>query len=37
MWTGWAGPDRTALHTLMLSTLAWGSHSRTDSEDTCSN
>ncbi|MFF8618244.1 hypothetical protein [Streptomyces sp. NPDC015350] len=28
MWTGWAGPDRTALHTLTLSTLTWGSHAR---------
>lgn len=26
LWTGWAGPDRTALHTLTLSTLTWGSH-----------
>ncbi|MER6240043.1 hypothetical protein ABT185_28985 [Streptomyces clavifer] len=28
LWTGWAGPDRTALHTLTLSTLTWGSHAR---------
>lgn len=28
MWTGWTGSDRTALHTLTLSTLAWGSHAR---------
>ncbi|MFI6285925.1 hypothetical protein ACIBCM_14395 [Streptomyces sp. NPDC051018] len=28
MWTGAAGPDRTALHTLTLSTLTWGSHAR---------
>ncbi|MGI5144271.1 hypothetical protein [Streptomyces sp. CA-106110] len=28
MWTGWAGTDRTALHTLTLSTLTWGSHAR---------
>ncbi|MFE2845098.1 hypothetical protein ACFXKS_16310 [Streptomyces scopuliridis] len=28
MWTGMAGPDRTALHTLTLSTLTWGSHAR---------
>ncbi|MFF3730768.1 hypothetical protein ACFYXM_10725 [Streptomyces sp. NPDC002476] len=28
MWTGWAGPDRTALHSLTLSTLTWGSHAR---------
>ncbi len=26
LWTGWAGTDRTALHTLTLSTLTWGSH-----------
>jgi 3-methyladenine DNA glycosylase/8-oxoguanine DNA glycosylase len=26
MWTGWAGTDRTTLHTLTLSTLTWGSH-----------
>ncbi|WP_330456136.1 hypothetical protein OIB37_04180 [Streptomyces sp. NBC_00820] len=26
MWTAMAGPDRTALHTLTLSTLTWGSH-----------
>ncbi|WP_031487619.1 hypothetical protein [Streptomyces bicolor] len=35
MWTGWAGTDRTALHTLTLSTLTWGSHARADSEDPC--
>ncbi|MFE7757898.1 hypothetical protein [Streptomyces sp. NPDC057429] len=28
LWTGWVGPDRTALHTLTLSTLTWGSHAR---------
>ncbi|MCX4677629.1 hypothetical protein OG413_20370 [Streptomyces sp. NBC_01433] len=28
MWTGWTGSDHTALHTLTLSTLAWGSHAR---------
>ncbi|WP_329383384.1 hypothetical protein [Streptomyces sp. NBC_01716] len=28
MWTAMAGPDRTALHTLTLSTLTWGSHAR---------
>lgn len=28
MWTSMAGPDRTALHTLTLSTLTWGSHAR---------
>ncbi|MET9669640.1 hypothetical protein ABZY19_30465 [Streptomyces sp. NPDC006475] len=28
MWTGMAGPDSTALHTLTLSTLTWGSHAR---------
>ncbi|MFF1960242.1 hypothetical protein ACFVWX_25110 [Streptomyces sp. NPDC058220] len=28
MWIGMAGPDRTALHTLTLSTLTWGSHAR---------
>lgn len=28
MWTAMAGPDRTALHTLTLSTLTWGSHVR---------
>lgn len=28
IWTGWAGTDRTALHTLTLSTLTWGSHAR---------
>ncbi|WP_124268295.1 hypothetical protein [Streptomyces sp. ADI96-02] len=28
MWTALAGPDRTALHTLTLSTLTWGSHAR---------
>ncbi|MEU9355016.1 hypothetical protein AB0D65_29475 [Streptomyces griseoloalbus] len=37
MWTGWAGNDSTALHTLTLSTLTWGSHARTDLEDTCSS
>lgn len=26
LWTGWAGTDRTALHTLTLATLSWGSH-----------
>lgn len=26
LWTGMAGPERTALHTLTLSTLTWGSH-----------
>ncbi|MEU3982786.1 hypothetical protein AB0F77_22260 [Streptomyces sp. NPDC026672] len=26
LWAGMAGPDRTALHTLTLSTLTWGSH-----------
>ncbi|MFF7705417.1 DNA glycosylase family protein [Streptomyces lydicus] len=35
MWTGWAGTDRTALHTLTLSTLTWGSHARADLEDPC--
>ncbi|MEU0787789.1 hypothetical protein ABZ341_40445 [Streptomyces sp. NPDC006173] len=35
LWTGWAGTDRTALHTLTLSTLTWGSHARTDLEDPC--
>jgi hypothetical protein len=34
-WTGWAGTDRTALHTLTLSTLTWGSHARADLEDPC--
>ncbi|MEU6245684.1 hypothetical protein [Streptomyces sp. NPDC047024] len=33
LWTGWAGADRTALHTLTLSTLTWGSHARSESED----
>ncbi|MFD9467319.1 hypothetical protein [Streptomyces sp. NPDC060027] len=33
LWTGWAGTDRTALHTLTLSTLTWGSHARADLED----
>ncbi|MGW3166890.1 transposase, partial [Streptomyces sp. NPDC001142] len=28
LWTGWAGPDTTALHSLTLSTLTWGSHAR---------
>ncbi|MFG2408771.1 hypothetical protein ACGFR8_31395 [Streptomyces brevispora] len=28
MWTGLAGRDSTALHTLTLSTLTWGSHAR---------
>jgi hypothetical protein len=28
MWTGMTGSDRTALHTLTLSTLTWGSHAR---------
>lgn len=28
LWSGWAGNDRTALHTLTLSTLTWGSHIR---------
>jgi len=28
MWKHAAGPDRTALHTLTLSTLTWGSHAR---------
>ncbi|MFI6083307.1 hypothetical protein ACIBBB_20390 [Streptomyces sp. NPDC051217] len=28
MWAAMAGPDRTALHTLTLSTLTWGSHAR---------
>lgn len=27
-WTGFAGRDSTALHTLTLSTLTWGSHAR---------
>ncbi|MEF9904275.1 hypothetical protein [Streptomyces sp. P9-A2] len=35
MWTDWAGTDRTALHTLTLSTLTWGSHARADLEDPC--
>ncbi|MYW67165.1 hypothetical protein GTY65_24300 [Streptomyces sp. SID8379] len=35
LWTGWAGADRTALHTLTLSTLTWGSHARADLEDPC--
>ncbi|MFJ5779273.1 hypothetical protein [Streptomyces sp. NPDC093094] len=26
LWTGWAGPDPTALHTLTLATLTWGAH-----------
>ncbi|MFB7776247.1 hypothetical protein [Streptomyces bauhiniae] len=33
LWTGWAGTDRTALHTLTLSTLTWGSHDRSEPED----
>ncbi|MFJ6568666.1 hypothetical protein ACIQNU_14670 [Streptomyces sp. NPDC091292] len=28
MWTGMAGRDRTAVHTLTLATLTWGSHAR---------
>ncbi|MEU5445336.1 DNA glycosylase family protein [Streptomyces griseofuscus] len=28
LWTGWAGADRTALHTLTLATLTWGAHAR---------
>ncbi|MFE9559040.1 hypothetical protein ACFYOD_37040 [Streptomyces sp. NPDC006703] len=28
MWLALAGPDRTALHTLTLATLTWGSHAR---------
>jgi DNA-3-methyladenine glycosylase II len=28
LWTSWAGTDRTALHTLTLATLTWGSHAR---------
>lgn len=28
LWTGWAGEDRTALHTLTLATLTWGAHAR---------
>ncbi|MET8948800.1 hypothetical protein ABZX30_36120 [Streptomyces sp. NPDC004542] len=28
LWTGWAGSDRTALHTLTLATLTWGAHAR---------
>ncbi|MFF8990226.1 hypothetical protein ACF09H_09805 [Streptomyces sp. NPDC014983] len=28
LWTGWAGGDRTALHTLTLATLTWGAHAR---------
>ncbi|MGW1728887.1 hypothetical protein ACWCQK_39235 [Streptomyces sp. NPDC002306] len=36
MWTSWAAADRTALHTLTLSTLTWGSHARPDQEDPCS-
>lgn len=35
LWTGWAGADRIALHTLTLSTLTWGSHARADLEDPC--
>ncbi|MER6464742.1 hypothetical protein ABT278_30400 [Streptomyces sp. NPDC001228] len=35
LWAGWAGTDRTALHTLTLSTLTWGSHARADLEDPC--
>ncbi|MFJ8676755.1 hypothetical protein [Streptomyces sp. NPDC093589] len=33
LWTGWAGTDRTALHTLTLSTLTWGSHARAELEE----
>ncbi|MFJ1874212.1 DNA glycosylase family protein [Streptomyces chartreusis] len=36
LWASWAGTDRTALHTLTLSTLTWGSHARADLEDPCS-
>jgi DNA-3-methyladenine glycosylase II len=36
LWTGWAAADSTALHTLTLSTLSWGSHARPDLEDPCS-
>ncbi|MEV6959411.1 hypothetical protein AB0M97_09440 [Streptomyces sp. NPDC051207] len=28
LWSGWAGTDRTALHTLTLATLTWGAHAR---------
>lgn len=28
LWSSWAGPDRTALHTLTLATLTWGAHAR---------
>ncbi|MGW0824584.1 hypothetical protein [Streptomyces sp. NPDC002845] len=35
LWIGWAGTDRTALHSLTLSTLTWGSHARADLEDPC--
>lgn len=28
LWTGWAGDDRTALHTLTIATLTWGAHAR---------
>lgn len=28
LWSGWAGDDRTALHTLTLATLTWGAHIR---------
>ncbi|MFE5690569.1 hypothetical protein [Streptomyces sp. NPDC056512] len=35
LWASWTGSDRTALHTLTLSTLTWGSHARTDLEDPC--
>ncbi|MFB9505180.1 hypothetical protein ACFFS2_08005 [Streptomyces aurantiacus] len=35
MWTGWADTDRTALHSLTLSTLTWGAHARADLEDPC--
>ncbi|MFE3638164.1 hypothetical protein [Streptomyces sp. NPDC059168] len=36
LWTGWAASGRTALHTLTLSTLTWGSHAPADLEDPCS-
>ncbi|CAM5475242.1 MULTISPECIES: hypothetical protein [Streptomyces] len=35
LWTGWAASNRTALHTLTLSTLTWGSHAPADLEDPC--
>ncbi|MEU3855508.1 hypothetical protein [Streptomyces sp. NPDC029554] len=28
LWTGWAGANRTALHTLTLATLTWGAHAQ---------